>query len=291
MHCRSEQSSELTGPILLTSESDIVYFAVGLRRYHGRCQLHHSLAGSVTEPQITCGEPGCRALEVRERRMCAAVYTAITVFAPVNSDAVDCNCCSASRKDKAKGNCCAASLAGNLHVSFLVSSHEHHLSSLWPHLAAPGLLRDLVITSTADCLTQVASVFSLCTLMFKFHCRSVMRRGGRWPFLGHRSAHPGTNAHRPPASLSSRACSTYPARSTMPVTGPWLQPALFPPRKRQRRSLPRRAAKLSQSAVPACVPCSTCSVIRLLCRQTSSCRPFENMTVGHVRPFPSNSTR
>jgi hypothetical protein len=67
--------------------------------------------------------------------------------------------------------------------------------------------------------------------MFKFHCHSVMRMGGRWAFLGHRSAHPGTNAHRPPASLSSRACSTYPARSTMPVTGPWLQPALFPLRK------------------------------------------------------------
>ena len=135
MHCRSEQSSELTGPILLTSESDIVYFAVGLRRYHGRCQLHHSLAGSVTEPQITCGEPGCRALEVRERRMCAAVYTAITVFAPVNSDAVDCNCCSASRKDKAKGNCCAASLAGNLHVR--VSSYLAMSITSAP-LAAPG---------------------------------------------------------------------------------------------------------------------------------------------------------
>lgn len=123
---------------------------------------------------------------------------------------------------------------------------RHHQHRRLPH---PGCFRILLVHSHVQISLPLGD-----------------EKGGRWPFLGHRSAHPGTNAHRPPASLSSRACSTYPARSTMPVTGPWLQPALFPPRKRQRRSLPRRAAKLPQSAVPACVPCSTCSVIRLLCR-------------------------
>jgi len=46
-------------------------------------------------------------------------------------------------KDKAKGNYCACFveralpvIPANLHVRFLVPSHEH-LSSLWPHLAAP----------------------------------------------------------------------------------------------------------------------------------------------------------
>lgn len=73
-------------------------------------------------------------------------------------------------KDKAKGNYCACFveralpvIPANLHVRFLVPSHEHHLSSrTWPHLAAPGLLHGLVI-STADCLTTLLP-YSPCAL-------------------------------------------------------------------------------------------------------------------------------
>ena len=107
MHCRSEQPSESTGPILLTSESDIVISLYDCARGANCIIAWLALRRSRKSRAV---KSRCRALEVRERRCAQVVYTAITVLTLHRSILMPETAIVAQlvAKDKRqKANCCA----------------------------------------------------------------------------------------------------------------------------------------------------------------------------------------
>lgn len=139
----------------------------------------------------------------------------------------------------------------------------------WPHLASSTASSSI---STADCLTTLLPV-----LLAHSHVQISLplgdEKGGP---VGISKSPLSTSRHQraPPPSqpiqiehvqLTQRVqCQSLDHCFSLPYS--LLESVNGAPFLAGRQSSP------SQLAVPACVPCSTCSVIRLLCRQTSSCR-------------------